>query len=240
MDFSFRDSESVRPKDARSFINLVDDASRKALRVTYSAQPENYVLRKTAEFISKTPATVVIPFPRFIANGIEYFGELAAGGRGYVGRKVYGMFDRSVRGPMTARESEQIANNIIGLGLFFGFTNFQMDQAEKQATAGEGTGDNYQEVGIPFTELETNVLADYPVAQMNWIARAAVEKRRGTFGDWDAKNDWFIPSAKSRTGAANFIVDEFTSMIGGLENEADELEEIKNSGVIWPGYNTFY
>lgn len=239
MDF-FRDSESVRPKDARSFINLVDDASRKALRVTYSAQPENYVLRKTAEFISKTPATVVIPFPRFIANGIEYFGELAAGGRGYVGRKVYGMFDRSVRGPMTARESEQIANNMIGLGLFFGFTNFQMDQAEKQATAGEGTGDNYQEVGIPFTELETNVLADYPVAQMNWIARAAVEKRRGTFDDWDAKNDWvdlfLVP--QSRTGAANFIVDEFTSMIGGLENEADEARRNKKFGELFGQYVT--
>ena len=239
MDF-FRDSESVRPKDARSFINLVDDASRKALRVTYSAQPENYVLRKTAEFISKTPATVVIPFPRFIANGIEYFGELAAGGRGYVGRKVYGMFDRSVRGPMTARESEQIANNMIGLGLFFGFTNFQMDQAEKQATAGEGTGDNYQEVGIPFTELETNVLADYPVAQMNWIARAAVEKKRGTFDDWDAKNDWvdlfLVP--QSRTGAANFIVDEFTSMIGGLENEADEARRNKKFGELFGQYVT--
>ena len=239
MDF-FRDSESVRPKDARSFINLVDDASRKALRVTYSAQPENYVLRKTAEFISKTPATVVIPFPRFIANGIEYFGELAAGGRGYVGRKVYGMFDRSVRGPMTARESEQIANNMIGLGLFFGVSNFQMDQAEKQATAGEGTGDNYQEVGIPFTELETNVLADYPIAQMNWIARASVEKRRGTFEDWDAKNEWvdlfLIP--QGRTGATNFIVDEFTSMIGGLENEADEARRNKKFGELFGQYVT--
>ncbi len=241
MDF-FRDSDSVRPKDARSFINLVDDASRKALRVTYSAQPENYVLRKTAEFISKTPATVVIPFPRFIANGIEYFGELAAGGRGYVGRKVYGMFDRSVSGPMTARESEQIANNVIGLGLFFGFTNFQMDQAEEQATAGEGTGDNYQEVGIPFTELETNVLADYPVAQMNWIARAAVEKKRGTFDDWDAKNEWvdlfLIP--QGRTGATNFIVEEFTSMIGGLENEADEARRDKKFGELFGQYITRY
>jgi len=239
MDF-FRDSESVRPKDARGFANLVDDATRKALRVTYSAQPENVILRKTAEIISKSPLTIVIPFPRFIANGIEYFGELAAGGRGYVGRKVYSMFDRSVSGPMTARESEQIANNVIGLGLFFGLTDFQMNQAEEQAKAGEGTGDNYQEVGIPFTELETNVLADYPVAQMNWITRAAVETKRGTFDEWDAKNDWvdlfLIP--QSRTGATNFIVDEFTSMIGGLDNEPDEARRSKKFGELFGQYIT--
>ena len=77
---------------------------------------------------------------------------------------------------------------------------------------------------------------------MNWITRAAVEKKRGTFDEWDAKNDWvdlfLIP--QSRTGATNFIVDEFTSMIGGLENEADEARRNKKFGELFGQYITRY
>lgn len=231
MDF-FRDAETVRPKDARAFTNLVDDAARKALRVTYSAQPENYVLRKTAEIISKSPATVAIPFPRFIANGIEYFGELAAGSATPLGRKLYSLADRSVAGPLTPRETEKIANNMIGVGLFMGLYSYQKDQSDR--------GENYQEVGIPFSDLEMNVLADYPVAQMNWIVRAAVEREKGTFDDWDAKNDWvelfLVP--QGRTGVTNVIVDEFSSMIGGLENIPDEAKRDLAFGKLFGQYIT--
>lgn len=231
MDF-IRDAETVRPKNARAFSNLIDDSARKALRVTYSAQPENIVLRKTAEMISKSPATLVIPFPRFIANGIEYFGELAAGSASPLGRKLYSLADRSVAGPLTPRETERIANNMIGIGLFMGLYSFQRDQGDR--------GENYQEVGIPFTDLETNVLADYPVGQMNWIVRAAVERNKGTFDDWDAKNDWvelfLVP--QGRTGVTNVLVEEFSSMISGLENEPDEAKRDLLFGKIFGQYVT--
>ena len=128
MDF-FRDAQYVRPNNARPFANLMDDAVNKALRKTYSAQPEFYFNRKVAEFISKSPATILIPFPRFLFNGLEYFGELAGGAAGPVGRKLYSTIvkDSGVAGPITARESEKIANNMIGVGLFLGI-NHLLDQ----------------------------------------------------------------------------------------------------------------
>ena len=228
MDF-FRDAQYVRPNNARPFANLMDDAVNKALRKTYSAQPEFYFNRKVAEFISKSPATILIPFPRFLFNGLEYFGELAGGAGGPVLRKLYSTIvkDSGVAGPLTARESEKIANNMIGLGLFLGI-NHLLDQDPDQIISDEGDeklkeerGSNYQMIGVPFTDYEMNILGDYPVAQMSWIIRASRERKAGTFNEWDQKNDYlelFLGGGQARTGATNFAIDYFTDLLGDVQD----------------------
>ena len=228
MDF-FRDAQYVRPNNARPFANLMDDAVNKALRKTYSAQPEFYYNRKVANFISQSPATILIPFPRFLFNGLEYFGELAGGSFGPVSRKLYSTINKNsgVGGPLTARESEKIANNMIGVGLFFGI-NYLLDQDpdeiindEEDSKLKDERGKNYQTVGIPFTDYEMNILGDYPLPQMSWIIRASREREAGTFDEWDAKNDYlelFLGGGQARTGATNFAIDYFTDLLGDVQD----------------------
>jgi len=258
MDF-FRDSESVKPKNAPSFATLLDQSANKALRVTYSATPENPALRKIANFISKSPATIFVPFPRFIANGFEYFAEMGAVGYIATGglpiggavkplaRKAYGLFDRSVRGPLTVRETEAIANNMIGAGIFMGLTDLYDRTSPERIIENETDEDlrnqrseNYKQFRVPFTDLEMDMTADYPVAQMSWIIQATRERNRGTFDQWDAKNDWIelFAGAQSRTGVTNIIVDEFTDMIGGVDKEADEAKRDQAMGRILGAYAT--
>lgn len=214
-----RDLPSVRPKGARSFVNIMDDAVNKAMRVTYTNQPESYVLRKAAEFITKTPLTVVVRFPKFIANSIEYVGEMAGKGvlLDVLPRKVGSLFDRSLKGPITARESEKIANAIIGYGIFGALYNYH---------SGDEAGEDYENLGIPMTELENNIKPLFPMAQANWITRAAVESANGTYSEWDGKDDWIelFFGMQGRTGVTNVLVDEFTDLIGGVQNEPDEAK----------------
>jgi len=229
MDF-VRDSSTVKPAGARSFVALMDDATRKAMRVTYSATPENYILRKSANFISKSPLSVAIPFPKFIANGIEYFAEGTMGAAGPIKRKIQAkFFDRSLKGPLTARESEKIANNIIGLGIFTGLYQWQKD---------ENRGKDYQNIGIPLTELDANILGTYPMAQMNWIVRAAVERENGTFDMWDAKDEWMelFFGMQQRAGVSNVITEELTSMLSGAANETDAAKRDKIFGRVFGQY----
>lgn len=231
MDF-VRDSSTVKPAGARSFVALMDDATRKAMRVTYSATPENYILRKTANFISKSPLSIAIPFPKFIANGIEYFAEGTMGAAGPIKRKLQAQFfDRSLKGPLTARESEKIANNIIGLGVFTGLYQWQKD---------ENRGKDYQNIGIPLTDLDANIVGTYPMAQMNWIARAAVERDNGTFDMWDAKDEWLelFFGMQQRAGVSNVITDELTSMLSGAANETDAAKRDKIFGRVFGQYVT--
>lgn len=231
MDF-VRDSSTVKPAGARSFVALMDDATRKAMRVTYSATPENYILRKTANFISRSPLSILIPFPKFIANGIEYFAEGTMGAAGPIKRKLQAQFfDRSLKGPLTARESEKIANNIIGLGVFTGLYQWQKD---------DNRGKDYQNIGIPLTDLDANIVGTYPMAQMNWIARAAVERNNGTFDQWDAKDEWLelFFGMQQRAGVSNVITEELTSMLSGAANEADAAKRDKIFGRVFGQYVT--
>lgn len=233
MDF-VRDASTVKPEGARSFIALMDDATRKAMRVTYSGVPENYILRKSAEFISKSPVSIAIPFPKFIANGIEYFAEGTMGAVDPIKRKIQAkFFDRSLKGPLTARESEKIANNIIGLGIFTGLYYWQRD---------ENRGKDYRKVGIPLTDLDANILGTYPMAQMNWIVRAAVENDNGTFDQWDAKDDWLelFFGMQQRAGVSNVITDEFTSLMSGVADETDEAKRDRVFGRLLGQYLTTF
>ena len=244
MDF-FRDSESVKPKNAPSFTTLLDQAANKALRVTYSAAPDNPALRKLTNFIAKSPATILVPFPRFIANGFEYFAEMGAVGYVVTGglpvggaikplaRKAYSLFDKSMRGPLTVRESEAIANNMIGVGIFMGLTDLYDRMAPERIIEEESDeelrnqrSENYKKFRIPFTNLEMDITADYPLAQMSWIIQATRERNRGTFDEWDAKNDWIelFAGAQSRTGVTNILVEELTNMIGNVDKEADQAK----------------
>jgi len=86
--------------------------------------------------------------------------------------------------------------------------------------------ENYKKFRVPFTDLEMDITADYPVGQMSWIIQATRERNRGTFDQWDAKKDWLqlFVGAQGRTGVTNILVEEFTNLIGDVDSDADEAK----------------
>ena len=221
------DTSKVRPKDGRSFNNLLADSVDKALKVTYSAQPENRVLRKAAELITKSGATVFIPFPRFIANGIEFFGELAIGGTGPLGRKARNLFGKGVKGPMTPKEFDKISKNMIGGGLLMGYMAYHNSDNPDRP-------ENFEDLPIPFTNKKVDILGTYPLAQMNWIGRASNEYTDGTLESWDGMGKFFelfLGGASIRAGTGNIIVEELQSLGAGIDG-GDKLSDIKRNEAI--------
>ena len=69
------DASSVRPKDARSFKDLISDSVDRALDITYAKQPEMQPFREITSFITRNGLTVAIAFPRFMFNALELLGN---------------------------------------------------------------------------------------------------------------------------------------------------------------------
>ena len=71
----------IRPnrKEVMSFEQLMDEATRKALDITYAKQPDFGPFRTATQFITENGLTVVIPFPRFMFNALELIGTYAGG-----------------------------------------------------------------------------------------------------------------------------------------------------------------
>lgn len=74
-------SPEIRPnrKDVMSFEQLIDEASRKSLDITYAKQPDTKLFRDITQFITENGLTVFIPFPRFMFNAMELIGTYGAG-----------------------------------------------------------------------------------------------------------------------------------------------------------------
>ena len=82
------DAGGFKPQGARSFLDLVNDSTMRALDVTYAKQPEVKVFRDTSNFITQNGLTVIIPFPRFMFNSMELMGQAAGGASIPLAKKV--------------------------------------------------------------------------------------------------------------------------------------------------------
>lgn len=222
------DTSKVRPKDGRSFNNLLADSVDKALKVTYSGQPENLILRRTAELITKSGiGTVFIPFPRFIASGIEFFGELASGAAGPLGRKLRNAFGKGVKGPMTPKEFDKIAKMMVGWGLFGAYTAYHSSDNPDRP-------ENFEQLPVPFNDKNMNIVGTYPLAQANWIGRAVNEIKDGTMESWDGADKFFelfLGGAGLRAGAGNIVVEELQSLGASIDG-GDKLSKEKRREAI--------
>ena len=105
------DASSVRPKDGRSFYDIVDDATQRALDITYTKQPDLKVFRAATSFITRNGLTVVIPFPRFMFNSMELMAQYGAGAVLPLTRKIINVATggKIFKGKLTARKTENIS-----------------------------------------------------------------------------------------------------------------------------------
>ena len=109
------DASDVKPNNARSFIDLIDESVTKSLDVTYAKTPDVPLFRNISSFITRNGLTVAIPFPRFMFNSMELMGQYAGGSIPVVTRKVMGLVDQKYRGPLTTKDRQRISRNVVGV-----------------------------------------------------------------------------------------------------------------------------
>lgn len=213
------DSTTVRPKGARSFNELVADATNNALDVTYAKQPDIGVFREATSFITRNGLTVVMPFPRFMFNSMELMGNYAAGGSIPLSKKIANIVTRGeafkeMGGPLSAKDRQRISRNLVGIAA--------VGAAYMARTSDDAPAD-YKEINVgDGTVLDTT--PQFPLRQMLYLGEATKRIMDGTFDDfWNGKEfaETFL-GTNIRVGVGNSIVDEVVQLAGDSDLTKDE------------------
>tara|TARA_R100000697_G_scaffold123740_1_gene158026 strand:+ start:1852 stop:5700 length:3849 start_codon:yes stop_codon:yes gene_type:complete len=207
------DASSVRPKDGRSFYNIIDDATQRALDITYTKQPDLKVFRAATSFITRNGLTVVIPFPRFMFNSMELMAQYGAGAVLPLTRKIANVATggkafkgKSGTGKLTAKERQGISRNVVGgfgaapIGLVATGAVFDKDASNSEswtddllgiAVAGacyqyrtsEDAPSDYKMLRMSDGTM-MDTTTQYPLRQCLYIGEAAKQIQQGTFENW--------------------------------------------------------
>ena len=102
------DAGGFKPAGGRSFLELIDDSTRKALDVTYAKQPDIKVFRDTSNFITQNGLTVIMPFPRFMFNSMEIMGQAAGGASIPIAKKVAALVSIKTEKKLPRKEWEKL------------------------------------------------------------------------------------------------------------------------------------
>ena len=207
------DSTTVRPKGARSFNELVADATNNALDVTYAKQPDIGVFRELTSFITRNGLTVVMPFPRFMFNSMELMGNYAGGASIPLTKKLMGQIPKGTK--LTAKDRQRISRNIVGIGT--------IGAAYMARTLGDPPAD-YKEINVgDGTVLDTT--PQFPLRQYLYLGEATKRIMDGTFDDFfNAKEfaETFL-GTNIRVGVGNSIVEEVIQLAGDADLTKDEV-----------------
>ncbi len=213
IDEILKDSPSVRPEGASSFLDMVEKSTQKALDVTYAKQPDFAPFKAISDGITKMGLTVIIPFPRFMFNSLEYMAQNTAGAMLVPIRKAISKDSRAAG--LTARDRQDISRNLVGLATMKTF--YDMRQA------GFGTEDYTM---VTDGENQVDISAQFPLRQMAWITEYVAREQEGTLDTWygmDMKEiaETFLGSTL-RTGTGNVFVNEIIDIVKGTEDIIDE------------------
>src|SRR5210317_1285451 len=207
------DSTTVRPKGARSFNELVADATNNALDVTYAKQPDIGVFREATSFITRNGLTVVMPFPRFMFNSMELMGNYAGGASIPLTKKIMGQIPKGTK--LSAKDRQRISRNLVGIGAV---------GAAYMARSGEDAPADYKEINVgDGTVMDTT--PQFPLRQMLYLGEATKRIKDGTFDDfWNGKEfaDTFL-GTNIRVGVGNSLVDEVVQLAGDSDLTRDEV-----------------
>jgi hypothetical protein len=224
------DAPDLRGKNGRSFVDIMDEATTKALDVTYAKQPDFYPFKVISDTITKSGLTVIVPFPRFMFNSMEYMAQNVGGVGILATRKA--MF-KDTRGVLTARDRQDITRNLVGIAAITG-----MYQYRKSDDAGE----RYESMEYEGDQVDLTPV--YPMRQIGWVAEFARRAEEGTLDTWYGADmdhiaeTWLGTSA--RTGVGNVMIDEIRDIVVGTEDIVDENRRAKAiGGAVGQYVNTF-
>jgi len=210
------DATSVRPEGARSFMSIVEDATNKALDVTYAKQPDIPVFRTTSQFIVRNGLTTVLPFPRFMFNSMELMGQYAAGASIPLTRKVMNIatLGKVGKGPLTMKDRQRISRNLVGMAVVGAAYQYRSDD--------EAPADYKMMKVDDGTEMDTTT--QYPMRQFLYLGEATRRLNDGTFSDWfNAKefSETFI-GTNIRQGVGQGIIQEVADLASGVDLTSEE------------------
>ena len=213
------DSTTVRPKGARSFNELVADATNNALDVTYAKQPDIGVFREATSFITRNGLTVVMPFPRFMFNSMELMGNYAGGASIPLTKKIANIVTRGeafteMGGPLSAKDRQRISRNLVGIGA--------VGAAYMARTSDDAPAD-YKEISVGDGAV-MDTTPQFPLRQMLYLGEATKRIKDGTFDDFFNAREFFetFLGTNIRTGVGNSIVDEVVQLAGDSDLTRDE------------------
>ena len=200
------DAGGFKPEGKPSFLELVDQSTKKALDVTYAKQPDMPVFRNITNFITRNGLTVVMPFPRFMFNSMELMGQYAGGAFFPLTRKVTSLVTLGKVGgrPLTPKDRQRISRNLVGMAAVFA--------AYQYRTSNEAPAD-YKQIGIGSdTELDTT--PQFPVRQYLYMGEVAKRINEGTFNTFfDAKEfTETFAGTNFRQGSTNSILEEMAAI----------------------------
>lgn len=234
------DASTVRPKDARSFHELIADATNKALDVTYAKQPDIPVFRSTSQFIVRNGLTVVLPFPRFMFNSMELLGQYAGGASIPLARKLASVVTRGRvgAGKLTAKDRQRISRNVVGMGTV---PLILMDEPDKEnenaldyaadflmSMSVVGAAYQYrtsEDAPSDYKLLKTgdNAVMDttpqFPMRQFMYLGEAMKRAKEGTFSDWFKAKEFTETFAGTniREGVGQSLVQEVADLATGVD-----------------------
>jgi hypothetical protein len=202
--------------DKRPFKQLVADATEKALDITYAKQPDTEVFRNITSFITNNGLTVITPFPRFMFNSMELFGNYAGGAAAPLLRKATDVVTRKSRGPLTAKERKQLSRNMIGVGVILPAAMIYRGQ--------EDAPTDYKMLRTDDDTLMDTTPQSPILRQALWIAEAAKRYDDGTLSNWydhkDAKETFL--GVNVRTGAGDAVFNDIAKMIETADAQSGE------------------
>jgi hypothetical protein len=206
------DSTTVRPKGARSFNELVADATNKALDVTYAKQPETPLFREITNFITRNGLTVAIPFPRFMFNSLELMGNYMGGASIPLTKKLMGQLPKGTK--LSAADRRRISRNLVGMAGVY---------AAYQARSTEDAPADYKELSVgDGTVMDTT--PQFPLRQYLYLGEATKRLKDGTFDDFFNAKEFYetFLGTNVRVGVGNSIIEEVVNLAGSGDLTRDE------------------
>ena len=211
------DAGNVRPQGARSFIDIVSDATNKALDITYAKQPEVPMFRSIASFIVRNGLTVVAPFPRFMFNSMELMGQYGGGASIPLTKMISNVVTRGKAfkgGVFTAKDRQRVSRNLIGVATMYGAYQYRTSEDAppdfKKLRVGEDT------------EMDTT--PQYPLKQFLYLGELGKRIVDGTIEDFFDSKDFLetFVGTNLRTGVGESIFQDIADIVAATDISTEE------------------
>lgn len=241
------DAGNLKPENARSFGDIVADATQKALDVTYAKQPDIPMFRSITSFIVRNGLTVVAPFPRFMFNSMELMGQYAGGALIPLSRKIAGIVKPSLRGKLTAKDRQRITRNVVGGAVGAPITplvagklletdeegtqneisnaliDIALSGAAYQYRASEDAPADYKKLKLDDgTVMDTT--PQFPLRQFLYLGELVKRTGQGTFEDFFDSKEFLETFAGTnfRTGVGQSVFQDMADIIATTDLSKDE------------------
>lgn len=210
------DASTVRPKDARSFVEIMEEATNKALDITYAKQPDIGLFRSTSQFLVRSGfGTMIMPFPRFMFNSMELMGQYAGGASIPLYKRVRDIVTKGEIAEYTMKDRQRISRNLQGIAVA---------GAAYMYRTSEDAPEDYKLVNTPDEETAADITPQYPMRQFLYIGEAMKRLQNGTFGDWFKAKEFaetFV-GTNIREGVGQSIIQEMADLLSGVDLTDEE------------------